>query len=157
MHWPSVVLITDTVPSTSQSFGLTSHGCLVHAESKFYLKHISADWEEYDHLVGSLPQASVRPVLDVLEDQDQERLFTALKEKLLSSHKMTNFKRIEKLMRMEPLGGRKPTELRAETLPQGTGQKYVFPLFVPPAPSQKADACYWTKMTSCRCTSLQQS
>jgi hypothetical protein len=55
---------------------------------------------KYDHLEGSLPWASARLVLDLLEDQDQERLFSALKEKLLSSHKMTHFKRIEKLMRM---------------------------------------------------------
>jgi hypothetical protein len=77
----------------------------------------------YDHLVGSLTWASARLVLDLLKDQDKERLLTGLKKKLLSSHKLTNIKRIKKLMWIEPLGGCKPTELLAETMP---GNKYVF-------------------------------
>jgi hypothetical protein len=54
--------------------------------------------------------------LDLLENPDEQAPYSALKEKLLSSHELTNFERIEKLFQMEPLGGRKPTELLSEML-----------------------------------------
>jgi hypothetical protein len=101
----------------------------LHAESKFRLKHIESEWDRYDHLVGALPRASVRLVLDLLEDPDQERPYTALKEKLLSTHELTNFERIERLMQLEPLGARKPTELLAEMLelcPRGQESNMFF-------------------------------
>jgi hypothetical protein len=101
----------------------------LHAESKFRLRRITAEWDKYDHLVSALPRASVRLVLDLLENPDEDQPYTALKEKLLSSHELTNFERIEKLMQLEPLGGRKPTELLAEMLelcPRGQESNMFF-------------------------------
>jgi hypothetical protein len=101
----------------------------LHAESKFRLKHITSEWDRYDHLVGALPRASVRLVLDLLENPDEQAPYSALKEKLLSSHELTNFERIEKLFQMEPLGGRKPTELLSEMLeicPRGQESNMFF-------------------------------
>jgi hypothetical protein len=43
----------------------------LHAESKFRLKHITLEQDRYDHLVGALPRASVRPVLDLLESMSR--------------------------------------------------------------------------------------
>jgi hypothetical protein len=101
----------------------------IHAESKFRLKHITEEWDKYDHLVGALPRASVRLVLDLLEHPDESTPYTALKDKLLSSHELTNFERIERLMKLEPLGGRKPTELLAEMMelcPRGQESNMFF-------------------------------
>ncbi len=117
----------------------TPDAWFLHAESKFRLKHITSEWDCYDHLVGALPRASVRLVLDLLENPDEQAPYSALNDKLLSSHELTNFERIEKLFQMEPLGGRKPTELLSEMLELCTrGQEYVFPVFVPAAASSGA-------------------
>ncbi len=80
MNWPS-----DWV-WFSLSLGVwpvTSTAWFLHAERKFRLKNISVGWDKYDHLVGSLPRASVHLVLDLLEILDQESSYTALKEKFL--------------------------------------------------------------------------
>jgi hypothetical protein len=69
----------------------------LHAESKFRLKHIASERDRYDHLVGALPRASMRLVLDLLEAPDEQAPYSALQEKLFSSHELTNFERIEKL------------------------------------------------------------
>jgi hypothetical protein len=54
--------------------------------------------------------------VDLVENPDDEHPYTALKEKLLSSQELSFFECIEKLMQLEPLGSRKPTELLAEML-----------------------------------------
>jgi hypothetical protein len=63
--------------------------------------------------------------LDLLEHAYEYQPYTALKEQLLSSHELTNFERIKRLMKLEPLVGSKPTELLAETMePNRTGSSY---------------------------------
>ncbi len=48
---------------------------------------------------------------------------------LLLSHELTNFMRIERLMQLEPLGDKKPTQLLAEMMelcPQGEESNMFF-------------------------------
>jgi hypothetical protein len=94
----------------------------LHTESKFRLKNIATKWDKYGHLVGALPRASPPRLVPARGSGPGE---AALKEKLLSTHELTNFERIEKLMQLKPLGARKPTELLAEMLqlcPRGRNQ-----------------------------------
>jgi hypothetical protein len=80
-------------------------------------------------LVGSLPRDAIRRVLDVVERPDEETPYTSLKNRLLSSHELTDFQRIEKLFQMEPLGGRKPSDLMNQMLeicPRGEERNKFF-------------------------------
>jgi hypothetical protein len=100
-----------------------------HVESKFRLRNVTEEAEMYDHLVGSLPRSSVRLVLDLLERLDVNTPYTSLKRRLLASHELTDFQRIEKLFQLEPLGARKPSELLGEMLelcPRGQEDNMFF-------------------------------
>jgi hypothetical protein len=101
-------------------------------ESKFRVGGISSEAERFDLVVGSLPKESLRQVIDVLENPDAATPYTTLKGRLLSAHEPTTFQRIEMLHKMEPLGGRKPSELMAHMLelcPRGQ-EKNEFFLFL---------------------------
>jgi hypothetical protein len=57
------------------------------------------------------------------------RPYTCLKERLMVSHKLTDFQRIEKLFQMDQLGGRKPSELMNQMLeicPRGEEKNNFF-------------------------------
>jgi hypothetical protein len=55
-------------------------------------------------------------VLDVLENPSATAPYTQLKARLLASHELTDFQRIEKLHQMGDLGDRKPSDLLASML-----------------------------------------
>jgi hypothetical protein len=98
-------------------------------ESKFRVKNITEEQSKYDLLVGSLPRESIRQVLDILEHPDVEEPYTQLKQRLLDSHEMTDFQRMEMLHRVEPLGARRPSELLSHMLelcPRGQEDNMFF-------------------------------
>jgi hypothetical protein len=104
----------------------------VYAESKFRLKNITSETVKFDLVVGSLSRNSIRQVLDVVEAPHAETPYTSLKERLLLSHELTDFQRIERLFQMEMLGARKPSELMSHMLelcPRGE-EKNKFFLFL---------------------------
>jgi hypothetical protein len=86
------------------------------AESRFRIRGIADELAKFDFLVSSLTKESVRLVLDLVETPPEENPYTALKERLLSSHQLTNFQKIEKLHQLDNLGARKPSELLAQML-----------------------------------------
>jgi hypothetical protein len=107
----------------------TPAACFVYMESKFRLKNIQCEAVKFDVLVGSLPRDAIRRVLEVVERPDEEAPYTSLKDRLLSLHELTDFQRIEKLFQMEPLGGRKPSDLMNQMLeicPRGEKKNKFF-------------------------------
>jgi hypothetical protein len=94
----------------------TPNSWFVFAESKFRVRGITAESVMFDLVVGCLPRASLRQVLDVIEGPHATSPYTTLKQRLLSAHELTKFQRIEALFKMEALGGRKPSELLAQML-----------------------------------------
>jgi hypothetical protein len=76
-------LLAITLPAADlfvfQNSGWTPKPPGLNVESKFRLKHITEEWDKYDHLVGVVPCASVRLILDLLENPDETRPFTLLK------------------------------------------------------------------------------
>jgi hypothetical protein len=79
--------------------------------------------------VGCLPRESIRLVLDILENPDATTPYTNLKRRLLDSHELMDFQRMELLHRMEPLGARKPSELLSQMLeacPRGQENNMFF-------------------------------
>jgi hypothetical protein len=86
------------------------------AESWFRLHGINREQNRYDYLVAALSKEAVSLVLDIVENPPKHHLYTALKERLLESHQLNDYQRVSLLFRMEPLGGRKPSELLAAML-----------------------------------------
>jgi hypothetical protein len=88
----------------------------LYAESRFRLRDVSSESQKFDNLVAALPRESVRLVLDVLENPSATAPYTQLKARLLASHELTDFQKIEKLHQMGDLGDKKPSELLASML-----------------------------------------
>ncbi len=80
-------------------------------------------------LVSALTKEAVSLVLDVVEHPPERLPYTALKQSLLDSHQLSDYQRIAALHKMEPLGGRKPSELLAsmmELCPRGHESSIFF-------------------------------
>jgi hypothetical protein len=86
------------------------------AESRFRLHGIHREQTRYDYLVSALTKEAVSLVLDVVEHPPERLPYSALKQSLLDSHQLSDYQKIAALHKMEPLGGRKPSELLASML-----------------------------------------
>jgi NADPH-dependent ferric siderophore reductase len=84
------------------------------AESCFRLHGINRDREQtrYDYLVSALTKETVSLVLDVVE-HPPEQLPQAESARFAQ---LTDYQKIAALHKMEPLGGRKPSEMLASML-----------------------------------------
>jgi hypothetical protein len=71
-------------------------------ESKFRVRGITSEEVKFDVIVGLLPRASLRQVLDVVEHPHATTPYTTLKGRLMSAHDLTTFQRIEALFKIEP-------------------------------------------------------
>ena len=86
------------------------------AESRFRMRRIYDEWDRYDHVLSALSKDSLRLIMDLITAPPEDDPYTGLKGRLLSSHQMTDYQRIEKLLSMDSLGERRPTELLAHML-----------------------------------------
>jgi len=101
----------------------------VYAESKFRLKHVETEQEQSDHLLAALPEEVLAQVMDVIEDLPEDTPYTTLKERLLETHTLSNFEKLELLFKAGQLGARKPSQLlnsMLEYCPQGEERGVFF-------------------------------
>jgi hypothetical protein len=93
------------------------------AEAQFRLRNITEDNDKYLCLIAALPCEAFRLVAHLVERDDQRAdAYAQLKAALLTLHTMSDYQRVELLSRVEPLGGRKPSDLLAvmlELCPRG--------------------------------------
>jgi hypothetical protein len=112
----------------------------LYVESRFCLRDVTSEAQKFDNLVAALPRDSVRLVLDVLENPSATTPYSQLKARLLASHELTDFQRIEKLHQMGDLGDKKPSELLASMLelcPRGhEANKFFLFLFLQRLPAK---------------------
>jgi hypothetical protein len=72
---------------------------------------------KYLSVVDALPHEAFRMVAHIVEQEEQpEDAFQQLKAALVASHVLSDFQRVEQLSKVEPLGGRRPSELLATRL-----------------------------------------
>ena len=91
-------------------------------EGRFRLHGVLDEQNRFDLLVNALPKESSSLVVDVIENPPSTYQYSILKQRLLAAHQLTDFQKIAKLHKMEPLGGRRPSELLAamfEFCPRG--------------------------------------
>ncbi len=67
----------------------------------------------FDHGVNALPKESLRTVLDLITDPQEDEPNEQMKNCLCLSE-LRDFQQVEKLYQMDALGGRKPSELLHE-------------------------------------------
>ena len=101
----------------------------VQAEAIFVVKGVTRSFDKYCHLLAGLPEESLRLVLDIAEQPPEDAPYEALKERLLFSHQLSDFQRLEKLYDMPDLGAQKPSALMAamlELCPRGEEKSKLF-------------------------------
>ena len=99
------------------------------AEAQFELNSVYADRTRFMNVLGALPEQVVRSVNNLLRGLTPPDAYTQLKGRLLASHGLTEFQRMEKLVSTQGLGGQKPSELLASMLqlcPAGEGDTRLF-------------------------------
>jgi len=83
----------------------------------------------FDHLLSALPEDVIAAVLDVLEEVGEEQPYTTLKQRLLETHVLSDFEKLELLFKMPGLGARKPSQLLTamlEACPTGEEKSKIF-------------------------------
>jgi hypothetical protein len=82
-------------------------------EAQFEVKGITEAADKYYLDLASLGEAQVERVHNVLDEEPGENAYQKIKNTLLSTHTLTPFQMVDRIVNMEPLGSRKPTELLA--------------------------------------------
>jgi hypothetical protein len=99
------------------------------AEGQFALRNVVDPVSRYYHVLSSLPQEAVRLVRHVLHEDTGPASYDNLRTSLLASHSLSNYQKMEKMMKLPPLGDRKPSVMLAEMLevcPAGESSTAVF-------------------------------
>jgi hypothetical protein len=86
------------------------------AEGQFTLCIVTDPVVRYYHVLSSLSQDAVRLVRHVLHEDTGPASYDNLRTSLLSSHSLSNYQKMERMMRLPPLGDRKPSVMLAEML-----------------------------------------
>jgi hypothetical protein len=81
------------------------------AEAQFALRNVTSDIDKYYVILGALSEANVDRVKHIVEQEPDEHSYQNLKDGLLAAHIMSDYEKIDKLVSMEPLNGRKPSDL----------------------------------------------
>ena len=110
------------------------------AKSRFRTHGITGKQGKFDQLVGALSKESIGHVLDLVEVPPLFTPYTQLKARLLDAHQLTDYQRVDQLLKMGDLGARRPSEILAamlELCPRGQETSLFFThLFLCRLPSE---------------------
>lgn len=82
-----------------------------YVESRFRLRGIEDEQTRFDHVLAALPGEMVAQVLDIVDAVPEDNPYTFFKDQLLESHQLSDYEKFDMLVKMEPMGGRKPSQL----------------------------------------------
>jgi hypothetical protein len=82
-------------------------------ESRFHLKNIADEQIQFDHVLSALPEDMVGQILDLVEAAPEAAPYTFLKARILETHQLSDYEKFDMLVKREPLGDRKPSQLLA--------------------------------------------
>ena len=83
-------------------------------EVQFQLRRFVSQSERFCHITAAQDKMSLKKVIHLVVTPDPVAPYDKLQEALLASHQLTDFQRVELLHAVEPLSGRKPSELLAD-------------------------------------------
>jgi hypothetical protein len=97
------------------------------------LKNIADEQIQFDHVLSALPEDMVGQILDLVESAPEAAPYTFLKARILETHQLSDYEKFDMLVKMEPLGDRKPSQLLAammEYCPAGMEKILPFHYFL---------------------------
>ena len=85
-------------------------------ESRFRTHSITGEQAKFHQLVRALSKESIGRVLDLIEVPPLFTPYSLLKARLLEAHQLTDYQKVDQLLKMESLSARCPSELLAAML-----------------------------------------
>jgi hypothetical protein len=82
-------------------------------EAQFIVRAITDPVDHYYVVMAALWEQQSELVSNILDEEPSAESYQLLKAALLSSHSLTPYQMVDKLVNLEALGGRKPSELMA--------------------------------------------
>jgi hypothetical protein len=107
----------------------TPAGWFRSVEAQFAVEGITSEVDKYFLVLAALSEAQVDKVMTVMEEEPTEESYSKLKAALVASHMLTPFQQVDRLVNMEGLGGRKPSELLTamdKLKPKGPNSFYAY-------------------------------
>jgi hypothetical protein len=80
-------------------------------ESWFRLRGIEEDQSRFDHVLSALPAEMISQVIDIVDTMPAEGLYEHFKNQLLEVQQLLDYEKFDVLIKMEPMGGQKPSQL----------------------------------------------
>lgn len=93
------------------------------AEAQFHIRQITADDTRYYYVVSALDQDTAGRIIDYLREPPNKNKYEGIKTLLNTTFGLTRRERAAKLLHMDGLGDRKPSELMNEMLALMEGHK----------------------------------
>jgi hypothetical protein len=84
------------------------------AEAQFTIRRVTCPLEKYYAVLTALSEANVDRVRHIIEAEPTVESYENLKAGLVASHVMSDYQKIDQLLQMEPLNGRKPSDMLVE-------------------------------------------
>jgi hypothetical protein len=103
-----------------------------YVEGRFRLRNIQDEQIKFDLVLSALPADIVTQVLDVIEEAPEGGQYQYFKAQLLRSHQLSDYEKFDRLVKSEPMGGRKPSQLLHDMLefcPTGMDKTLPFHYF----------------------------
>jgi len=100
-------------------------------DGQFILRNVQDQNMRFYNAIGAIPEQLVKTVADLLAGPPPADAYDQLKARLLQAHTLTEFQRMEKLLRPTAVSGQKPSDVLADLLqlcPQGETQTRIFRL-----------------------------
>lgn len=86
------------------------------AEAQFHIKNVTQDTTKYYYVVSALDQSTASRIIDILENPPNEGKYNNLKKRLIATYGLSRRDRASRLLHINGLGDRKPSELMDEML-----------------------------------------
>jgi hypothetical protein len=83
----------------------------MYVKSRFCLRRITDDQQMFNHVLSAIPAEMVSQVIDVVDALPAEGQYEFFKNQLLNIHQLSDYEKFDILAKMEPMGGRKPSQL----------------------------------------------
>ncbi len=80
-------------------------------EWRFCLRRITDDQQMFNHVMSALPAEMVSQLIDVLDTLPEKGQYEYFKNQLLNIYQLSNYEKFDMLVKMEPMGGWKPSQL----------------------------------------------
>jgi hypothetical protein len=80
-------------------------------ESGFCLRGINDDCAKFNHVLSALPAEMVAQVINIVDTLPAVNQYKFVKAQILEAQMLSDYEKFDRLVKMEPMSGRKPSQL----------------------------------------------